>query len=123
MEREERELARVEECEIGIEDHGILTLFISWEYDGSSCHQGLGCYAIDAAFLYRIFDCFGVSRLGQIKGKSCWVTHDWGHVSKIEPLHKKDGKPFVIQEWQDWINAHPEMQKSPHELRTGKARG
>ena len=116
----ERELARVEECEVGLEDHGILTLFISWEYDDGCSHQGLGCYAIDAAFLYRILDCFGVDRLRDIKGKSCWITHTHSETSKIEPLHKKDGKPFVLKEWQDWHEAHPEMSKSAYELRHGR---
>lgn len=115
--KQERELAKVRECEIGIEDHGILTLFMTWDYDEGST-QGLGCYQIDAAFLYRIMAVFGVDRLHKIVGKSCWVTHDWGSTSMIEPLHKKGGVPFVIKEWQDWRRTQPSL--SPHEERTGK---
>lgn len=113
----EREVARVTEAEVGLEDHGILTLFLRFEFDGSS--QGLGCYAIDESFLYRVLDCFGVDRISAIKGMSCWVTHDMGKVYRVEPLHKKDGKPFDLEAWSRWVEAHPERQMSPYELRTG----
>ena len=72
----ERELAKCEDFDIGIEDHGILVMFGNFRYEGSSC-QGFG-YAIDTSFLYRFLDVFEVEKLQQVNGKSCWVTHKIG---------------------------------------------
>jgi len=60
----------------------------------------------------------GVTHLSDMDGMSCWVTHSLTGVEKIEPLHKKDGVPFVIAEWQEWEEAHPSA--SPYEMWTGK---
>lgn len=44
---------------------------------------------------------FGVWKLSEVNGRSCWVTHSQYDVAKLEPLHAKDGKPF------DVANAQP----------------
>lgn len=112
----ERSLAKLKGFDVGTEDHGILVMYGTFEYDEWGC-QGLG-YCIDAAFIYRFLDVFGVSKLSEVNGKSCWVTHDDNHIIKLEPLHKKDGKTFDIVEWQEFSKKHPSP--SPYEMRTGK---
>lgn len=97
MTDEERELAKCSDFDIWIEDHGLMTLSGSFEYEGGSV-QGLG-YIINMEFVRAFMDALGVERLNDVKGESCWVTHDNHHVSKIEPLHKKDGKAFNIDKF------------------------
>lgn len=112
----ERSLAKCRGFDFVIEDHGCPFLAGTFEYDDGGC-QGLG-YVINVAFLMRLLDAVGAESLRELEGRSCWVTHDHSHISKIEPLHKKDGKPFVIAEWQEWTKKNEPF--SPYELRTGK---
>ena len=111
-----RSLARCKDFDVGIEDHGILVLFGHFEYDDGGC-QGLG-YCIDSSFLYRFLNVFDVEQLRGVNGKSCWVTHTDSGIEKIEPLHKKDGTPFAIPEWQEFVKRL--KLPSPYEMRTGK---
>lgn len=113
----ERSLAKLRGFDIGIEDHGILTMLGTFEYEEGMC-QGLG-YCIDTAFLYRFLSVFGVGKLQQVNGKSAWVTHTHDGIIKIEPLHKNDGEAFDIPEWQEWVKKNgPHV--SPYEMRTGR---
>ncbi len=67
----------------------------------------------------RLMCAVGVNSLDKMEGKSCWVTHTNSEITKIEPLHKKDGKPFDILEWKKWAKERlPKI--SPYEYRTGK---
>lgn len=93
----ERELAKVVDVDIQDDEHGGLILGGHFKYEGGS-QQGLG-YNIDVEFIKRFMDVFGVSRLRNVNGKSCWVTHDYNGITKIEPLHKGEGQPFVIDDW------------------------
>lgn len=97
MADKERSLAKCSDFDFGIEDHGLPVLFGSFEYDEWGV-QGLG-YSVDAEFLKRFLAVFGVRQLNDVNGKSCWVTHNNSQILKIEPLHKKDGVPFDIEEW------------------------
>ena len=97
----EKLLAKCREFDFGIEDHGIPFLFGTFEYDSGVC-QGLG-YGFDDAFLMRFLAVFGVQKLRQVNGKSCWVTCDDSKIYKIEPLHKKDGTAFDIDAWAKWV--------------------
>lgn len=113
---EGRILARCRGFDFAIEDHGLPTLNGHFEYEGGSC-QGMG-YMVDTAFLFRFLEAVGVSSLRELEGKSCWVTHTHDKISKIEPLHKKDGTPFIIEEWGEWVKRRAPF--TAHELRTGK---
>lgn len=115
MEKMERDLAKLEGFDIGIEDHGLLTMYGTFHYDSGGA-QGLG-YCIDASFLYRFLAVFGVGRLQEVNGMSCWVTHNNWKITKIEPLHKNDGAVFDLEEWSEYIQKL--NLPSPHEMRTG----
>lgn len=113
----ERELAKCRDFDVQIEDHGILVLAGTFEYESGGV-QGLG-YMIDASFLMRFMSVFGVEYLKDVNGKSCWVTHDDSSITKIEPLHKKEGQAFIIKDWQEWYRSRmPGI--SAYEMLTGK---
>jgi len=116
-EEKERELARVTNVDIIIEDHGIPALSAGFEYEGCSA-QGLGLYTLDGTFVFRFMLALGVTSLKSAVGKSCWITHDHSNIYAIEPLHKKDGTPFIIADWQEWVKTKPGI--SAYEMRTGK---
>lgn len=99
MSDEKRSLAKCSGFDAMLENHGCVVLAGSFDYeDGGS--QGLG-YVINAAFLREFMRVFNVERLQQVNGRSCWVTHSYNNISKVEPLHKADGKTFDIKAWSD----------------------
>jgi len=114
----ERELARITHADIGDVYNGMLGLLVEFEYDGSDC-QRLSDYLLDAAMVVRFLRAVGgCSKLSDAVGRSVWVTHTHDSIKKIEPLHQKDGKPFVIAEWEEWVCARlPEVSWS--ELESG----
>jgi len=97
-----RSLARITECDFMIDDHGLPMLHCMFDYEDGGC-QGLG-QIVDIAFLMRFMAVFGLEYLRQAKGLSCWVTHVHERIMKIEPLHKRDGRPFDIDEWAQWFH-------------------
>ena len=113
-----RYLAKVREADICIEDHGIPYLSVQFDYD-EGVSQGLGAYTLDGAFVFRFMLALGVDSLKRAEGKSCWVEADGGNIYSISPLHKKDGPPFVIKEWQEWMERR-ESNFSASEMRTGR---
>ena|SRR3990167_3196103 len=113
---DERSLAKARNFDIWLEDHGLLVLDGHFEYEDGGA-QGMG-YCVDTAFLMRFLVAFGVDHLQKVNGKSCWVTHTNDKISKIEPLHKKDGEAFDIPTWREWAKKQPGV--SPYEMRTGK---
>jgi hypothetical protein len=114
----ERELARISHADIGDIYNGMIGLQVTFEYEGCGA-QGLGSYTLDAAFVIRFLQAVGVDALSKAKGKSVWVIHTYDRVLAIEPLHKKDGKPFVIAEWSEWLKRRCSP-LSYHELATGE---
>lgn len=111
-----RDLARCKGFDFAIEDHGLPVLYGHFEYEGSG-GQGFG-YMVDAAFLMRFMGVFGVERLQQVNGRSCWVTHTSDRITLIEPLHASDGQPFDIGAWEAWVKRRAPF--SAYELRTGE---
>jgi hypothetical protein len=95
----QRRLAHASGFDLAIEDHGFLVLYGTFEYEGS-WSQGLG-YQVDVPFLKRFLGAFGVERLQQVNGRTCYVTSDGGRIHKIEPLPWDPGKSFDINEWRD----------------------
>lgn len=114
----ERVLAKIRYVDFEIEDHGIPIWDIVFDYDDGSS-QGMGGYTAEIGFMCRLLGAIGVYSMSELKGKSCWVTHTFDSISMVEPLHKKDGKPFVIEDWKKWIQKRG-AKLSPYELRTGK---
>lgn len=104
---------------IMIEDHGVPYLNVVFDYDEGGT-QGIGVYTLDASFVCRFMQAMGVTDLMDAVKKSCWVVQDEaGYISEVHPLHKKDGKPFVIKEWQEWAKRRTTA-VSPSELMTGR---
>lgn len=117
----DRILARLRNMDYGVEtDHGWPMVLGRIEMeDGRSFSLG---YQADTAFVMRFLAAVGADSMRNCDGKSIWITladknNCLPNVEKIEPLHAKDGTPFIIAEWQDWMrdNGH-----SPYEYRTGK---
>lgn len=111
-----RSLAKCREFDFAIEDHGCPILYGTFEYEDGGI-QSLG-YQVDIAFLMRFMCALGVDQLSKVNGKSCFVTHTFNNIMKIEPLHKKEGTPFDIQEWIEWKKTRE--WPSAYEMRTGK---
>jgi len=103
---EERSLAKCEDFDFIIDDHGLPLLNGTFNYENGSA-QGLG-FIIDVSFLMRLMEAVGVGSLQDINKKSCWVTHTHSEIFKIEPLHKKDGTTFNIKKWRDWYSTNPD---------------
>jgi hypothetical protein len=116
----ERSLARITKADIGNIYNGMVGLVVVFDYEENAT-QGLGSYQLDAAFVVRFMQAIGVSHLSKAVGRSCWVVHTRDKVLAVEPLHKKDGTPFVIAEWGEWLKArYGDNGPSYHELCTGK---
>ena len=115
----DREVAKISYVDFEIEDHGIPTWHVTFEGDGWG--QGLGTYCAEISFMCRLMGAVGVYAMKDLKGKSVWITHTHDSILKVEPLYKKDGKPFVIEDWKKWVNERvAPMKISPHEYVTGK---
>ena len=99
----ERELAKCKGFDFEIHDRGY-GLRGCFEYESGGC-QGLG-YIVDVSFILGFLQAVGVNSIQSLENKSCWVTHDHSSITLIEPLHKKDGKPFSIKKWQTWIQKY-----------------
>lgn len=115
----ERKLARIVSADIEDVYNGMLGLCVHFEYE-DGMHQNLSGYVIEAAFVVRFMVAVGVSRLRDAAGRSCWVTCTHSSIEAIEPLHKKDGRPFVIAEWQAWLKERFPEGISWRELETGE---
>jgi len=121
---DERELGKIDDVNLTIEDHGILTLQIGFDFGGTN--QGFGGYCLDTYnekterreghacgtdFILRILQTFGVSKLDEIVGKPAYALREKGS-QKIVGLEtpKFDGsKKFLIEDWRKrWF---PETKK------------
>jgi hypothetical protein len=108
-------IARVDEVWLGIEDHGVFTVHIGWDYGGT--HQGTGHLCLDEwdrdtekrtsgpegiTFLRRLCEVFGVSEFTKIKGRTIYVLRDsdeWGsRPLGFEQLPFNGGKTFLFSE-------------------------
>jgi len=110
----ERELGRVEYADIMIEDHGIMTFAIGFDFGGS--HQAFANYALDTwdeekkrrvgtAFgcdvILRLMKVFRVDRFSEIVGKVAYVIRDDGvnpMIRGIEATPFDGGQKLMIKE-------------------------
>ena len=119
MKTKEKLLAKCRGASIRIEDHGWIYLHADFEYDDGCSVQGLPVYMMDGAFVMRFMVALGIDDLSNAAGKSCWlVKGESGYIEEIHPLHKKNGTPFIIPEWQKWIKTRG-IGVSASEMRTG----
>jgi len=111
-----KQLARVEDCYMEIEDHGILTCWLSLAKE-EGLHQSFGGYSLDGYdkeverrvgtasgmdWILRLLQIFGVDRLEKIKGKMCYALYenDSQLIKGIKTLDIDGGKEFLISDWQ-----------------------
>jgi len=111
-----KQLSRVEDCYMEIEDHGILTCWLSLDKE-EGLHQSFGGYSLDGYneelkrrvgsasgmdWILRLLQIFGVSRLEEIKGKMCYALYedDSQLIKGIKTLDIDGGKEFLISDWQ-----------------------
>ena len=76
----EIDLGKYERPDIGLDDHGLLMIFGSFDY--GSGNQGLG-YIVDTVFLEALLKVFGVYILSECNGKYAWVEHNRGKIFRI----------------------------------------
>lgn len=95
----EKKLAKIRNSDLYIEDHGWLMWSGEFDYEDGGI-QGLGYYAKDD-LIKGLMEAVGSRTLKGMNGKSCWVVCENGLVSEVHPLHKKDGVPFKIKDWQE----------------------
>ena len=114
-----RELGIIRSTQLGIEDHGIMTFFLHFDF-GGTC-QGFGGYTLDdrpekrevgshrrgTAFgcevIRRILEAVGVDNWEELVGNEMWVIReDDKHNAMIRGIEapkyrKRAGRPFNIQ--------------------------
>jgi hypothetical protein len=112
----EKKLGKIKSAELFIEDHGILTFFLHFDFGGSG--QGFGGYTLDAwdknkdrrigtvfgmDLILKLLQTFDVDRLEQIVGRTCFALYDvpyrWNDAIRgIETPKFDGGKKFIISE-------------------------
>ena len=125
----DREIAKVENTFLGVEDHGILTATIGFTGNNGSWGQGTPGYGLDAyngdrakkkpapqypqdrvgtafgmEFIRRLLQAFGVNQWEDIKGRTVFVVREggrFGTIVGIEPLPTEGGKAFMFKELED----------------------
>lgn len=110
-----KQLARVEDCYMEIEDHGILTCWLSLHKE-EGFHQSFGGCSLDGYdenlkrrigsasgmdWVLRLLQIFSVSRLEEIKGKMCYALYenDSELIKGIKTLDIDGGHEFLISDW------------------------
>ncbi len=115
----EEQLARVDDVFFGYEDHGILTMSVALDYNGSS-HQSFGGYCLDSFdkdldrrigtaagmdYIIQIMKVFGARSLDEIKGKMCFAIKDeegyFGKVIGLKQIPQDGDRKFLIKDWQE----------------------
>lgn len=116
------QIAKITDSFIGFEDHGLLTVSLTFDYGGSM--QGIGHRAFGSSseddsskwrlphemgmdFIRRLLLACGVSEWSAITGRTVFVTSDWTKVYRVEPLPTENGAAFDIDEWAESFNARP----------------
>jgi hypothetical protein len=117
----EKKLGKIKDFDVFIEDHGILTWYITFDF-GGSC-QGFGGFGLDAwdekkkrrvgtaegMDLYlKILKFFAVDRASQVKGRICYALYDapqrWNDPIKgIEKTEFEGGQTFIMEyHFEEW---------------------
>lgn len=112
-----RESALIESTDLHIEDHGILTLFVTLNFGGAM--QGFGGVMLSVHdekkrrhvgtaagmdFVLRVLQLFGVCRLSEIVGRECIALreHAMGTIIGLENV--ESGKQLLVSSWsREWF--------------------
>jgi len=110
-----KKIAKVSSATLGMEDHGIWTVWVQLDYGGAG--QGAGGYSLDTPkkdaegkhlgrvgtdfgmqFIMRVCEACGVEEWSKLKGRTVYALFDatgWGEAVKgLAPLPMEPGKPF-----------------------------
>lgn len=91
-------LAKVDNFDIGIENHGGFFMFGGFNYEEGGW-QGFG-YIINEDFIRGILRVFNVEKLQDCNGKLCYVEQSHSNIHKVIPLsYYKNGKTFDVDKW------------------------
>lgn len=103
-EYKEIDVAKIESCDVGFDDHGIFIIFARFIYQKggqSTGSQGIG-YVIDEEFIKRFIRACGASTLLDCNGRKVRVEHTKERINKITPLSKNADKYiFDIDKWRE----------------------
>lgn len=119
-----KDIAKITDTMLGVEDHGILTCYLTVDYGGSG--QLIGGYGLDnpvkdengkflrregtafgMEFIARVIRACGVMKWEDVKGRTIYVLQDleadspaWGSskVMGIENLPTEPGEQFIFQD-------------------------
>jgi hypothetical protein len=114
--RKARELGKIDGARIFIEDHGIMTFYLFFDFGGTV--QGFGGFclcewsekdnrrigtAAGMDLMMQLMDFFEVDQFEKIKGKIAYVIRESHHFgAKIIGLERpkfEGGKKFMIEDW------------------------
>ncbi len=99
--KDKRQLATVSNVMYGKEDHGILTCYITLDFDRGGV-QGFGGLILNEKgtgpeFVKNICNLFGVSDLKNCIGKKCYALYCFGEYNeRIEGLENLFGQRFTL---------------------------
>lgn len=114
-----KEIGRVTGVRLGVEDHGILTLDVAFDFGGSG--QSFGGIALDTwdpvkrrrvgtaagnDYILRVLGVFGVGELAAIRGRVMYVIRDGerGPIVGLESPPFDGSRRFMVDEWRaEWI--------------------
>jgi len=103
---DEEEIGKVTSARIGMEDHGILTFDIMFDFGG--CAQGFGGYNLQCknshVVIKAILGAFGVMWWDQLPGRIITVVREGGMIRGLKPLPFEKGKPFNIADMKEPCN-------------------
>lgn len=110
-------IGKIESTQLGYEDHGIPTFFLTFDFGGAG--QGFGGYAwaeynkqedrqegtaAGADLILRILDACGVENWEDIVGKTMYALYENEHYGQpiigIKSLPFEHGGTFLIKDWQ-----------------------
>lgn len=118
----DEQIAKVNRTDFGVEDHGILSINVDFEFGGSS--QGTGGYSLDGPtkfspfkgkypkdrvgsawgmeFLHRLMLALDVGEWSDIPGRTVYVLRakgdTFGKILGIRPLPTEKGEEFIFDD-------------------------
>lgn len=138
----EKKLGKIKDFDVFIEDHGMLTWYITFDFGGSG--QGFGGYCLDdwnakkdrrvgtasGMDLYlKFLKFFAVTRASEIKGKVCYALYEAPHrwndpIKGLEKPEFDGGQIFLIDDhMEEWFGEEEWYKKEKKEkASSGKAK-
>ena len=101
-EYKEIDIAKIENSDIGFDDHGRFSMFARFIYKKGKCSTGSQgiAYVIDGDFIKRFIRACGATTLLDCNGRMVNVEHTKERINRIIPLSDDDEKYiFDIDKW------------------------